>query len=50
MIIFSSEVSDQLMRMGFIPVGEVNGFWEFEDSLRLERIANKLIEELKQKN
>lgn len=44
MIIFTPEVADKLMEMGFVPIGELNGFWEFADSVRLEAAVTQLVE------
>ena len=46
MIVCSEEVATALMNMGYIPVGEVNGFWEFADSEEIEEIIAKLVDEL----
>jgi hypothetical protein len=42
MIIFTSGVAEELMKLGFVPIGEINGFWEFEDSVRLEAAVSEL--------
>ena len=44
MIIFTPGVAEELMKLGFDPIGEVNGFWEFEDSVRLEAAVTQLVE------
>lgn len=43
MIIFTPGVAEELMELGFVPIGELNGFWEFEDSVRLEAAVEELV-------
>jgi hypothetical protein len=50
MIIFTAEIAEELMKLGFDPIGEVNGFWEFEDSVRLEAVVSELVEGLVDKD
>lgn len=42
MIIFTAEIAEELMKLGFDPIGEIHGFWEFEDSVRLEAAVSEL--------
>lgn len=46
MIIFTAEISEALMNLGFDPIGEVNGFWEFADSAALEETVAQLVANL----